>query len=385
MSTITYASKDVARRPSSARLFDLCGYQRQKQTVANIWFAAHECMVHEMPKAFGNVGLVMIDESPLDAFMVGVDVSNKMTLVLDDLQSDVAGPALREKQLKMWGWHDMRRRSSAGGVNPLSVARRKLYKALDKLIVPIDHHLGVPVPYKSLGDLPNRAREFHQLEWREKTVPNIKPGMSDEEVEEKLSEASDNHNVKKKAILWELIEQATPDELIGRIQIHRGDKGRLIRLVGLHPIAKGWNVRTLICDATGDAELLKAIWPHLHELEPRGWEQLPRPSNVRIFQVVDRSVSKWAVAVEGKNEKEMQRKINGARRMYAAVLMKALEYGGAPVALITYKSTEQWIRENCHVPPWLTIMHHGATTGTNILENVRALFVVGRTMATPKM
>ena len=71
-----------------------------------------------MPKAFGDVGLVMIDESPLDAFMFGVDINDKMTLVLDDLQSDVAGPALREKQLKMWGWHDMRRRSSAGRDQP---------------------------------------------------------------------------------------------------------------------------------------------------------------------------------------------------------------------------------------------------------------------------
>ena len=57
---------------------------------------------------------------------------------------------------------------------------------------------------------------------------------------------------------------------------------------------------TLICDATGDAELLKAIWPQLEEPEPHGWEQLPRPQSVRVFQCVDRTISKWAVAVEGK-------------------------------------------------------------------------------------
>ncbi len=142
-------------------------------------------------------------------------------------------------------------------------------------------------------------------------------------------------------------------------------------------------MRTLICDATGDAELLKAVWPDLVEHEPRGWEQLPRPCSVRIFQMVDRSISKWAVAVEG-NEKALPRKITAARRMYASVLEKALQYGGAEVALITYKSTETWIKENCYVPPWLTIMHHGATTGTNVLEKVRALFVVGRPMASPE-
>ena len=139
----------------------------------------------------------------------------------------------------------------------------------------------------------------------------------------------------------------------------------MINMVGLHPIAKGWNVRTLICDATGDAELLKAIWPHLIETEPRGWEQLPRPDSVRVFQIIDRSISKWAVAVEGKNKKELERKAEAARRMYAALLLKALSYGGKPVAAIVYKSTEAWIKENCFVPSWLTLLHHGNLTGTN--------------------
>jgi hypothetical protein len=42
------------------------------------------------------------------------------------------------------------------------------------------------------------------------------------------------------------------------------------------------------------------------------------------------------------------------------------------------------IKKHCYVPPWLTIMHHGATTGTNILERVRAQFIVGRPMASPE-
>ena len=48
----------------------------KKRIKANIWIAAHECMVHEMPKAFGKVGLVMVDETPLDAFMFGVDTND---------------------------------------------------------------------------------------------------------------------------------------------------------------------------------------------------------------------------------------------------------------------------------------------------------------------
>ena len=64
---------NAARKEIKCPLYDGCAYQRQKQIKANIWFAAHECAVHEMPKAFGDVGWVIFDESPLDAFMFGVD------------------------------------------------------------------------------------------------------------------------------------------------------------------------------------------------------------------------------------------------------------------------------------------------------------------------
>ena len=78
MSSITCASKGAAKKAVKCPLYDVCAYQRQKRIEANIWFAAHECAVHEMPKAFGKVGWVIIDESPLDAFMFGVDNNDQI-------------------------------------------------------------------------------------------------------------------------------------------------------------------------------------------------------------------------------------------------------------------------------------------------------------------
>jgi hypothetical protein len=181
-----------------------------------------------------------------------------------------------------------------------------------------------------------------------------------------------------------LVEQLGEDEQYGRIQVARGENGRDIRMVGLRAVAKDWNARALILDATGDAKLLRAVWPDLiHEEDSMGkrpWQQLPRPEHVRLTQIVDRSISKFAVAVEGKNEKELARKADAARKMYAALLLKAMEYGGADVAAIIYKSTKEWIEKNCYVPSWLKLMHFGDVAGTNVLQEVRALFVVGRTL-----
>ena len=229
------------------------------------------------------------------------------------------------------------------------------------------------------------AGQLHAHEWRNKVVPEVKPNMTAKRIERELQKAAGNSLVKQRATLFDLINQFDEHERIraaeqyGRIQVQRGSDGREVRMCGLHPVAKGWRVRTLISDATGDPELLRAIWPDLvSEEDTMGWQQLPRPDSVRLFQLVDRSISKYVVAIEGSNEKELERKQKAARRMYAAVLAKALEYGGAPVAAIVYKSTEDFIRTYCFVPDWLTLTHHGDVTGTDMFKNVRALFVVGR-------
>jgi putative DNA primase/helicase len=331
---------------------------------------AHEMLTQAQLKVFGNVGLVMIDESPLDAFMFGIDRNDQMLLPLDLLHEPNDDPLLTE-------------------------GREALYRALHRLRVPIDRHLGVPPSRQNLRafidqrvgggvDLAEHdAEELHKREWRNKVVPEIRPDMTKKQIEKKLEEAAGNGIVKRCATLFELIAQlneATEVERSGRIQVQRGKDGREVRLVGLRAVAKGWrSVRTLICDATGEAELLRAIWPDLvcEEDSMTKWQQLPRLQNTRIFQMVDRSLSKYVVAVEG-NEKEVERKAKAARRMYAALLMTALQYDGAPVGVIVYKSTEDWIRQNCFIPSWLTLTHHGDITGTNVFEIVRALFVLGR-------
>jgi hypothetical protein len=372
-------------------LYDTCAYQQQKHIKANIWFAAHECAVHEMPEPFRNVDWIIFDENPLDAFMFGIDINDQVKLELDTLRTPL--PVDQDELGGLYVGENYGR---------LMQAREELYYALNDLRVPIDSHQGVAVPRENLKPFVRwenppedgrifsasadhyEPREMRNLTWRGKVTPDIRPDTPKEKLKGKLEEATPiNAPIKKEVTLWELVEAIGEHKIYGRIKVHRRDegKGKLIRMVGLRQLAKGWNVQTLICDATGDIELLRAIWPQLVEAEPHGWQQLPRPPNVRILQCVDRTISKWAVAVEGKEEEELERKVEGARQLYAAVLTKALEYGGADVGVITYKSTRDWIEKNCFVPEWLKLFHHGDVTGTNMLQRVRALFVIGRPLA----
>jgi hypothetical protein len=360
-------------------LYDLCGWQRQKQVEARIWFAAHESSVHEMPKAFGKVGWVVFDETPLDAFMFGLDPNDPVELPLELLRKP---PPLKNARLIS--------------------ARRELQRALDKLDLPEDEHRGAPVSrgvlrqfaeawsgIKVFDKKGNRVfgaegvGELRALELRGKIEPDIKPNMSKTQVLAAVKKAAGNANVEKFALLWRLIDEALngEDEVSGRIQVHHGKEGRVIRMVGLRALTKGWDVPTLICDATGDPKLLRAIW---WQLESRAPPQLLRPEGVEIYQVVDSSYSKEAIAVEDKDEKKLERKQKAARRVYAAVLFSALQYNGADVALVTYKSTRKWIEDNCFVPQWLTLAHYGDVAGSNSLRDVRALYEVGRLLPPPE-
>jgi hypothetical protein len=117
------------------------------------------------------------------------------------------------------------------------------------------------------------------------------------------------------------------------------------------------------------------------------WQQLPKAEGVRYLQCVDRTLSKMSIGIESKRDagdardKELALKIDRARKVYGSVLSQSLQYSGQDVGLITYKSTREWIEAECCVPSWIKRMHFGATTGTNDFAKVRALFVLGRPLA----
>jgi hypothetical protein len=203
-----------------------------------------------------------------------------------------------------------------------------------------------------------RPGQMIKLEWRDKVEPPIRPDMDAKTIEMLWARADGNGAVERLTTLWGLLGAS------GRVQIHSSTGGRQIRMVGRRSIAKAWRkCPTLIADGTGDAELLRAIWPKL-VCETDSWVQLPRPDNVRIIQVVDRAMSKLMVAIEGSGAK-LAAQERAARRLWAAILAKAVEYGpasGANVGVVVYKSTEQWIKANCFVPPWVEFIHFGDVT-----------------------
>jgi hypothetical protein len=156
----------------------------------------------------------MVDESPLDAFMFGVDGNDKWELPLDKLRDEATD-------------------------RDLTHGREDLYRLFNKLKLS-DH--GLPISTKSLEDFGFKEiettekmkgnghgtivsdkksrrilyycyprnhdpRQLASLEWRGKIEPDINPRMTKAQVREELLKAADNAEIKVRAMLWEFDRQ----------------------------------------------------------------------------------------------------------------------------------------------------------------------------------
>ena len=350
--------------------FETCAYQRQKVR-ADIYFVAHQALFHDRPEFMGDVAAGFVDESPLDAALWGHDGA-PVEFVLERLREKAEG--LRGDTLGLLAAE-------------LDQKREALLRALD----------GLPpgaVPRAALvaaGLTATTPGEAAALEWkrkREAAELGLRPDMPEGALRAALAGAKHNGDVAERARVWRALETVLAPggaALSGHAElVVRPDGVRVLRLRGCHPVRKGWQVPTLIADATADPALLRHIWPNLVAGERRA---VAMP-HVRVRQMVDRSLSHGAIAPKPEAdcitpEHHARRKAarNNVQKLRAAIIKAALEYGGAPVLAIMPKATEEAMRALGALPNWLALAHHGAVTGLDEYRDVRAVFVVGRPLA----
>jgi hypothetical protein len=355
--------------------FGDCGHQRQRQP-ANIWFVAHELLLHEVPEIFGRVLQVFVDEDPVDVFFFGIDKVYEVPL-----NALTKPPRIKDEFI------DIEERDR------LKEARSKLHEALAKLPEG-------PVPLRKLPFGAEHATEMSRLEWLGKVDVKILPNWNWKQVKAALIAAAHNKVVIRLAELWGLIAQGFElrfkEEVEGAIELRRpefsgcieivrnADDALMIRMKGLkHPL-RGWQTPTLIGSATLDAELLKAVWVPAKE-EHGIWgeyysgkwkfNELPkaivaRPKHVVVRQTIDASFSKtWSLPPEP------EKRIERTREILAMVLREAVQFAPLHSLMICHLATEKVIiapnangERLFHVPPWLEIAHQWRDYRSRYLE-----------------
>lgn len=375
VSTTLCASGSGENR-TECKLAALCGYKRQIRGAADadIIILTHSLLTQRLPSALPEAGILFVDEAAWQIMAGGCDTPVK-----------ISATALRK----------------AGKNTPdLDWAKRRLAELLDGPTPEPDGGIRAELLQalrQTMGAMGITPADAAKLEWNSAAklglnVVDYSGADLEAALKRELGDASGIKAARQMASLWRAVDDAQhlpAGTRSGRLEIFtpKGeDAVREIRVRWKEELAEGWSkVPILLADATADATVLQACFDGITP-SPRYVSHSPF---VRIRQIVDRSMSHAAIAP--KSEEELAKasesqKANAktarsnAQKVKAKLIADALHrYQGQPVVAVVPAATEKVWREGT-IPSWLSILHHGATTGLDGHGNSRAVYVVGRAL-----
>ena len=362
--------------------FSSCGYQEQRSASADVWIVPHELLFRIKPSALGELAMLIVDEAAWSDGLEGVS-GQPTTLALDELR----------KPDRVLDRHQ--------NVNSMATDRLLYLRSL--LLAGLDEQQDGPVLWDTLDrhDLDRvNAGEAYALEWRRFVDPEMHPRMTRQERKEAARRADGNARVVRIAGVWRraqamlqkgqqhgsgwLALDSMPDDEDGSVV-------RSLRLKWRAEIRKGWQVPTLILDATMNPDLLRPYWPQL-ELTA---ELLATAPHQQVRQVVDRafSMSMLSPPADGDaaygDRQIIDRRRRRLREVHAILMREGRRYAPERVLIVCQKAVKEALSGVGPIPPNIELAHHNAVAGRDEWgpqpdrPGVRALIVVGRTMPAP--
>ena len=336
--------------------YSVCGYQRQKHALADVWFLAHEHLFLFKPAEIGEPAAIIVDESPVDAALFGPN-----DLTADEIEGgNVMIPG---------GTIDSQR---------LTFLRRMLIGALDAHGAIAD---GQEIPLRrdlliAAGFDSGNASEGHALEWMRKVDVLMWPGMPRPAWRAAVAKGSVNKMIPRLAAMWRAVAALAAEggpERSGWLSLAmiaaKEGMTRVLRIKGRRTQGRGWDAPVLFLDATLQMELLTLIWPLVEKTADIAVET----PHQRIMQVADQSYS-------------LRRMASGTAlaAVHAIVCREARRHAPGRALAVAQASVEERLRQHGPTPVNLTTAHHNAVAGRDEWRDVAVEIVVGRTAPSPK-
>ncbi len=353
----TYACRPCELRSQCAH------YRQRTQATADIWIVPHSLLTSARPKAFGTLAALIIDENPVNEFLIGLDPLHPLHLPLSDFAHipEIQGnPAATEtlRNLHRIGAYILSHTGTTTGA---------LQRAWFTL-AGFTHH---------------DADAALKLTWDTKYEPEFRPSMSRAERLAVIELAYCNHNLSRRAMFWSAVRDLLADDgpaASGCAALHKGG----IKLKGRTPLRAGWQVPTLIADATLELDLLRHIWPRI---VPSADIATNAPHQ-RIRQVTDRAYS-LAMLDGGKPGKldaeKAGRRANRRRDVHAIICREARLAAPGVTLVIAQKSVRTQLEAMGNLPATVEWGHHNALVGMDDWKNARLVVVIGRTLPGPAL
>jgi putative DNA primase/helicase len=322
--------------------YDLCGYQRQKrQGRADVWFVAHEAIFSAKPSVIDRPAAVIFDESFWQAGLEGTDGGIELTVDTLDRAASLEGL-------------DGQRQRFLRGV------------ALDVLRSHADSPF-LRAAFKAAGLTPAMAMEAHALEWRLNVVPDLHPGMPDEDFRAAEVAAEANRTVRRLGRFWKalaaLLAEDGPEQsgwlAVDTVRLKQGDV-RMIRMKGRKTIKEGWIAPTLMIDANFKLGLVKYFFPTVELIA----DIAVNAPHQRIIQIDGRSNSKNRL-IDAPKAKPSDNDLREAHRMECADTLHkiARAYPGQRGLVVAQMAIETWLKDNAELPKTVELAHFNNTAG----------------------
>ena len=344
-----------------------CGYQRQKrQERPDAWFVAHELLFTQTPKELGDLAAVVVDESFRKAGLKDMK-EGPSVFPLDCLD----GPATVHRSL--------------AETEHLKWMRHRLLGLLRDM--PDGPVLAAPLIEAALlpGDVDLARRE----EWARKVLPDMHPGMAADDRRAAAEAAAVNRDVSRLAGLWDALKPlvtAGGPKQSGWVKLTRSDDGaRMLSVCRHKDVRKGWQVSTLILNATLSPPLVLPFYPQAELVA----DIRVRTPHMRVRQVSDKAYAKAMLAPATKEQEKAHpenadyRRRN-LKRLRAILFREARTYAPGKVLVVVQEDVENGLKALGPLPPNADMAHHNDVAGRDEWRNVRALIVVGRTQPSPK-
>lgn len=332
--------------------FGVCGYQRQRRQRGDLWFMAHEHLFLTKPAEIGDPAVIIIDEAPWDAGLIGHE-GRHISLPVDTV------------------------RHGDTTIPNASLTTARLGFLRTRLADVLDTHPNGPLARGALlaADFSvANCTEARALEWQRKIDVKMWPGMPKKDRKEAAKAAKANKTIWRLSLMWRAVASlVAPDGPVAsgwaRLALADPEEGtvRVLRLKGRREVAKGWRKPTLLIDATLQPDLIRPFWP---TLEVTAEISVGMPHQ-HVTQVGDLTYSKRQLDREGN--------MAGVR----AIVCREARMKNGQVLVVAQMNAEESLRTCGLLPNNVVTAHHNAIAGRDEWREVVKLIVIGRTAPPP--
>jgi hypothetical protein len=340
-----------------------CGYYRQtdyiKQQPPDVWLAANTMLFHPLA-ALGEVCAVVIDESFVMQGIKGGGDGYR----LDDLLAD---NRFRRPLIEA-----LAAQESDGGLLLASLAQRRVTQEDGTTL----HRVEI-------------TRELcttqHRLEWQfiNENTKGLAPNMTSLQLKAIEDKGPELRRARFMAGVYatvrEMIEKKI--EASGRVILDTDKEGhRVVKLRGIHEVAKKWQRPTLIMDATLPTKEVLQVWYPQVEIVAEISIAAPH-QHVRQVLGAPTAISKLFKQQKDKPREPKERNLHLVHRK---IIELWLGSGKASTLVICQLDVELWLKAQEGLPNSIAIVHFNNFTGLDAYKDVDHIIVVGRTAVGPR-